>query len=167
MDQLTCEIRFAEDETRESPGRLLSGVLLTYGEIASDRKELFEPNSLRFPDGGLWINDSHDRRAPILRAMPKLEGRALLIDAPIPNTQRGRDIIVGLQSDPPLYTGLSLEFKAEREVRRNGLRVIQKAFAPSAAIVDVPSYKGSTVEVRERSGPFWELNREAALWLYQ
>ena len=165
-DELLCEVRFAEDESRQTQGRL-SGVLLTYGEVASDRREMFEPDSLHFPDGGLWINDSHDRRAPILRAMPTLEGRALLIDAPIPNTTRGRDIVVGLQSDPPLYTGLSLEFKSEKETRRNGLRVIQRAFVPSAGLVDVPSYKGSTVEVRERSGPFWNLNRGAALWLYQ
>ena len=165
MDLLTCEIRFAEDETRQTPGRLV-GTLLTYGERASDRPEVFDPDSLYFPDGGLWVNEQHNRQAPILRAMPTLEGRALLIDAAIPNTTRGRDAANGMQSDPPLYTGLSLEFKAEKETRRNGLRVIQRAFAPSAGLVDVPSYKGSTVELRERSGPFWNLNREAALWLY-
>ena len=166
MDLLTCEIRFAEDETRQTPGRLV-GTLLTYGERASDRPEVFDTDSLRFPDGGLWINDSHDRRAPILRALPTLEGRALLIDAAIPNTQRGRDAANGLQSDPPLYTGLSLEFNAEKETRQNGVRHIQRAFVPSAGLVDVPSYAGSTVELRERSGPFWELNKGAALWLYR
>ena len=139
MDLITCEIRFAEDESRQTPGRL-SGVLLTYGEIASDRRETFELDSLHFPDGGLWINDSHDRRAPILRAMPRLEGRALLIDEAIPDTQRGRDIVTGLKSDPPLYTGLSLEFKAEKETRRNGLRVIQRAYVPSAGLVGSELY---------------------------
>ena len=116
MDLITCEIRFAEDETRQTPGRLV-GTLLTYGERASDRPEVFDPDSIYFPDGGLWINEQHNRQAPILRAMPTLEGRALLVDAALPNTQRGRDAATGLQSDPPLYTGLSLEFKAEKETR--------------------------------------------------
>ena len=44
MDLITCEIRFAEDETRQTPGRLV-GTLLTYGERASDRPEVFDPDS--------------------------------------------------------------------------------------------------------------------------
>ena len=165
MDLITCEVRFTEDESRQTPGRLV-GTLLTYGEQASDRAEVFDPDSLRFPDGGLWINEQHNRAAPILRAMPTLEGRALRIDAAFPDTQRARDAVTGLKSDPPLYTGLSIEFSAEKETRRNGLRVIQRAYVPRAGLV-VPSYSGSTAELRERTGPFWTLNRESALWLYR
>ena len=164
MDLITCEIRFSEDESRQSPGRM-AGTLLTYGEVASDRKEMFEPDSLHFPDGGLWVNEQHNRQLPILRAMPTLEGRALRIDAAFPDTARARDAITGLKSDPPLYTGLSIEFHSEKETRRGGLRVIQRAFAPRAGLVDVPSYSGSTVELRERSGPYWKLNRESLRWL--
>ena len=32
----------------------------------------------------------------------------------------------------PLYSGLSVEFNAERETRRNGLRVITRAFLDGA-----------------------------------
>ena len=45
MDELRCKIEVREDESRESPGRLV-GVLLRYGEVASDRKEVFEKGSL-------------------------------------------------------------------------------------------------------------------------
>ena len=164
MDLWTCEVRFEADESRQSPGRL-AGVLLTYGERASDRAEVFDAGALRFPDGGLWINEQHNRAAPILRALPTLDGQALKIDAAFPDTARARDAVTGLKSDPPLYTGLSIEFHAERETRRGGLRHIQSAYAPRAALVDVPSYSGSVVEVREQGGPYWMLNRESLRWL--
>ena len=51
MDLITCEVRFQEDETRESPGRLV-GTLLTYGERASDRPETFDPWGALFPENG-------------------------------------------------------------------------------------------------------------------
>ena len=149
MDSLTCEIRFQEDESRQSPGRLL-GVLVTYGEMASDRKEMFEVGALTFPEGGLWVNEMHSRTSPILRAMPALRGKQVVLDAPFPDTQRGRDAAAGLRSDPPLFTGLSVEFHAQKEVVRNGIRVIQRAFVPRAGLVDVPSYSGSKVEVRNK-----------------
>ena len=41
MDRLLMEVRAADDDTRQSPGRIV-GTLLTYGERASDRNELFE-----------------------------------------------------------------------------------------------------------------------------
>ena len=150
MDNLVCEIRFTEDESRQSPGRLV-GTLLTYGEMASDRKEMFEVGALTFPEGGLWINEMHTRAAPILRAMPELRGKELVIDVPFPDTTRGRDAAAGLRSDPPLFTGLSIEFHATQETVRNGIRVIQRAFVPRAGLVDVPSYSGSKVEVRAKA----------------
>ena len=35
----------------------------------------------------------------------------------------------------------------------------------AAGLVDSPSYGGSTVEVREESGPYWQLDKEVLLWL--
>ena len=166
MDNLiTCEIRFAEDDTRQSPG-LLVGTLLTYGEIASDRRELFDDGALTFPPGGLWITEQHNRDAPIMRAMPVAEGRAMVIRQPFPDTVRGRDAATGMRMDPPLYTGLSVDFHSRRETRRAGLRVIQAAYVPRAGLVDLPSYSGSTAEVREQaSGPYWKLDRGMLRWL--
>ena len=39
--EIRCKVELREDDTRQSPGRL-TGTLLTYGERASDRAELFE-----------------------------------------------------------------------------------------------------------------------------
>ena len=53
MDQLHseifCEVRFAEDETRESAGRLIA-TLLTEGIPARDRAEVFERGALRWDE---------------------------------------------------------------------------------------------------------------------
>ena len=127
MDLITCEIRFTEDESRQTPGRLV-GVLMTYGEVASDRKEMFDPGALYFPPNGLLVNEQHQRGQPILRTSPTVDGKMVLIDAPFPDTQRGRDAATNLREG--VLTGLSVEFHAQKETVRNGIRVIQKRIAP-------------------------------------
>ena len=91
---MTDEIRFSievrEDAERQSPGRIV-GELLTYNERAKDRAELFERGALTWPEGGVILNRQHSRKAPIMRFTPKVDGDRLTIDAPLPNTQAGRD----------------------------------------------------------------------------
>ena len=148
-DELLIEVRWAEDETRASPGRLL-GTLLTYEEQAGDRLELFIKGALEWPENGIVINEQHNRQAPVLRAVPFLEGDEVRIDQPFPNTQRGRDAAINLREG--VYTGLSVEFGALAEGRRGNLREIRRALLTGGALVDRPSYKSSTAEVRERTG---------------
>ena len=145
MDRIDCEIRFEEDATRETPGRL-RGVLMTYGEKAKDRPELFTAGALHWPDTGIRLYEQHNRQAPIMRFQPFLVGSELRVDAPIPNTSRGRDAAI-MVADGTLG-GLSVEFYARRQTYRNGLRVIEDAELRAAGLVDSPSYGGSTVEVR-------------------
>ena len=145
MDQLLCEVRFTEDETKATPGRLV-GTLLTYEKRASDRRELFRRGAIHWPETGLVVNDMHDRRAPLLRAVPFLDGDALKIDAPFPDTQRARDAATNLREG--ILTGLSVEFYAEKETRRAGIREIVRAYVPRAGLVDTPSYADSLAEVR-------------------
>ena len=45
MEHLLIPLEFRQDESRDSPG-LLSGVLMTYGEPANDRREMFEMGAL-------------------------------------------------------------------------------------------------------------------------
>ena len=45
MENLLCEVRFAEDPSRLSPGRL-TGTLVTYEVRAKDRPELFARGAL-------------------------------------------------------------------------------------------------------------------------
>ena len=72
-----------------------------------------------------------------------------MIDAPLPDTQRSRDV-KSLISNGTL-TGISLEFIAHREEQVGGVRRITKAAMVRAAVVDSPSYKGSTVEARGKA----------------
>ena len=90
MDTIKCELRFQEDETRLSPGRL-TGTLLTYERRAADRPELFARGALYWPDNGIVINDQHNRKETIVRTVPFLDGDAIKIDVALPDTQRGRD----------------------------------------------------------------------------
>ena len=110
MDELVFEIRQEADPTRESPGRLV-GTLLTYEERAKDRPEIFARGSLTWPEGGIVINEQHNRSSPILRVVPFLDGDKVMIDAALPNTTRGRDAAENLRQG--VYTGLSVEFSPE------------------------------------------------------
>ena len=96
MDELVFEIRQADDPTRESAGRI-TGVLMRYEERARDRPEVFARASLSWPAEGIVINEQHNRLAPILRAIPFLDGDEVKIDAPVPNTTRGRDAITNIR----------------------------------------------------------------------
>ena len=152
--EIRCKVELREDDTRQSPGRL-TGVLLTYGERASDRPELFERDAFDLDaikaSGGIVINRQHTRGAPITRVIPELRGDELVIDQPLPDTQAGRDAAVEIRSG--LMRGLSVEFKAIRARMVSGVRRISEAALVAGGLVDDPSYAGSTVEVRDKGRP--------------
>ena len=147
-NEIRMKIEFRADGSRQSPGQLV-GTLLTYGERASDRPEVFLDGALSWPENGIVINEQHNRAAPILRAVPVVEGRAVKIKQKFPNTQRGRDAATNVRIG--LFTGLSIEFRAQAETYVGTERRISKAKLFAASLVDSPSYKGSQVDVRERS----------------
>ena len=159
MDSLIFEIRQLDDPSRESPGRL-SGTLLVYEERARDRQEVFARGALTWPETGILINEQHNRQAPILRAIPYLDGDEVKIDAPVPNTTRGRDAVTNIREG--VWTGLSVEFHSRSEGRRDGLREIRSAILGAAALVDTGAYGGAKVEVRAKT----DIQRRIArLWL--
>ena len=90
MEQLTCEIRYSKDESRQTPGRV-TGTLIVYEKRAGDRPELFERGAIHWPEKGIVINEMHQRNTPVLRVIPFLDGDELRIDGVLPDTQRGRD----------------------------------------------------------------------------
>ena len=148
MDELRCAIELREDEERASPGRLY-GVLLRYNERAGDRPEVFEDGALTWPDGpdgGIVINEQHNRQAPIMRVIPEDRDGAVVIDAQLPDTTRGRDAAVMIRNGT--LRGLSIEFRAMKERNAGGVRSIAAARLTAAGLVDDPSYGGSRVEVR-------------------
>ena len=145
MDEIRCTIEIRQDDSRASPGRIV-GTLMDYETRAQDRPERFLAGSLVWPEGGVILNEQHNRQAPIMRFMPQQAEGRVLIDAALPDTQRGRDAAIMVKDGT--LTGLSVEFQAGRERHRAGVREIEQAQLVAAAVVDSPSYPASRVEVR-------------------
>ena len=143
-------IEYAEDDTRESPGRI-SGVLVTYGEQAKDRPDVYEAESLTWDkERGIVLNESHDRKQPIKRFLPYAEGPELRVDFPLPATQRGRDCATLVKDGT--YSGLSIEVARDSIVStyRAGVRHISRGQLVAAALVDEAAFLGSVVEVNAK-----------------
>ena len=169
-ERLTVEVEYRADDSNDSPG-VLTATLMAYGQRGRRRAEVFEENSLHWPEDGIIIRELHPPKdaqgrpiistPPILRTVPFVENRELKISAPLPNSTRGRDLAEVMKGPRPLYSGMSIEFEPERESRRGGLRVISRAFLEGAALVFKGEYADSIVEVRA------ELERrpEIFLWL--
>ena len=147
---MTIELR--EDTTRQSPGRLI-GTILTYGERASDRAEMFEPGALTWPAEGIVLNRQHTRAAPIMRVVPEVRGSAVVVDVALPDTTVGRDTAAEVRSG--LFRGLSVEFRTIKQSYQNGVRRIAEAVLGGVGLVDSASYSGSTVEVRGKRFRVW------------
>ena len=145
-DEIRCAVEFREDETRRGPGRLV-GRILTYGQRAKDRPELFEPGALTWPSEGVVLNRQHARGAPIMRVLPTQVDDELRIDQPLPDTAAGRDAATEIRSG--LMRGLSVSFQAGRQSFARGVRRIQSATMTAVGLVDSPSYD-APVEVRAR-----------------
>ena len=160
-DEIRCAVELREGADG-SPGRLF-GTLLTYGERAADRAELFAEGSLSWPADGVVLRRQHVREAPIARVIPEQRGAALVIDTPLPDTAAGRDAAAEIRAG--LFGGLSVEFNAHRERRVGGVRRIEAGALVGAGLVDTPSYAGSRVEVRGGwRGRDWTAGRRR-LWL--
>ena len=142
-------VEYAEDTTRESAGRL-TGVLVTYGEQAKDRPDVYEAGSLSWPDGGIVLNEMHDRKQAIKRFSPYLEGDELRVDFQLPPTQRGRDAATMIKDST--FTGLSIEVAKASIVAtyRAGVRHISRGQLVAAALVDEAAFLGSVVDVHAK-----------------
>ena len=135
-------------------GRRLSGVVMKYGDVSPSHRERFEPGALRMADS-LHLDLFHDPERAIAWApgggLVLANGRdALTMHAelpPIPAADRALAEIKAGRVD-----GLSCEFRAVRERQDAGIRVIEDAILFGIAIVKAPSYGGSRVEARRRSG---------------
>ena len=135
-------------------GRRLSGVVMKYGDVSPSHRERFEPGALRMAES-VHLDLHHDPE----RAVAWFPGGGLAIE-------NGRDSVTMRAELPPIpaadkaiaeikagrANGLSVEFHAVRERRDGDLRVIQDAILSGIGIVKAPSYGGSRVEARRRSG---------------
>ena len=158
MTEIRCAVELRDDGDT-SPGRL-TGVLMRYGAPGVHGRETFAAGALRWPATGIRIDLDHASspargsvQPPIMRLVPVLsdDGAEVRIDAPLPDTQAARDLAVLMRCDPPVYSGLSVEFHAVRETHGGGGRVIHDALLKGAGLTDGPSYADTFVEVRHRS----------------
>ena len=157
VTEFRCAIELRVDESRLTPGRIV-GTLMQYETRAGDRPEMFAAGALAWPEGGIVLNEQHNRQAAIMRFKPEARDGAVVIDAALPDTQRGRDAATGIRNGT--FRGLSVEFRAQEESQRAGVRTIRKAALIAAGLVDSPSYPASGVEVRKRAG-----GRRTPKWL--
>ena len=133
-------------------GRKLTGTVMRYGEVSPSHKERFEPGSLRMADT-VHLDLNHDReRAVAWHPGGGLELRdedaAMILSAelpPIPAADRALEEIRTGKA-----TGLSVEFRAVKESRVDGVRVIEDAILSGVGLVAQPSYTGSRIEARAR-----------------
>lgn len=151
-DEIRCGIELRADDA--SPGRLV-GTLMRYGDVGEQGREIFAPGSLSWPSNGIRIDEQHasspargSTQPPILRTIPIVDGDEVRIDCALPDTQRGRDLATLMRMDPAVYSGLSVEFRATKQHRAAGPRVIDSALLMGAGLTDVPSYGDTPVEVR-------------------
>ena len=149
---MTVERRAAGEVRAE--GRRLSGTVMRYGDVSPSHRERFEPGSLRMADA-VHLDLHHD----VERAVAWMPGGGLTLD-------NGREALSMRAELPPIpaadralaevragrTTGLSVEFRADRERRDGNLRVIEAATLSGIGIVRAPSYGQSQVEARAKSG---------------
>ena len=142
-----CELR--------AEGRILSGVGITYGDIAvlPFGRERFQAGA--FPGvatSDVILNASHDRGRPLARTgggglVLTDTAKELSIRADLPPTREADDTITLVTAG--ILRGLSLEFIARSERREGNVRVVERAELRALGVVDRPAYGGSVVSARE------------------
>ena len=152
--ELFAAIQFAEDDTRQGPGRI-TGSLLRFGEVASDRPIMFS-NGLTWNPDGLVLNLQHDRTKALARFMPTPTDDGLALDVQLPDTAISRDAVTLIKSG--VLRGISAEIIPESEDMVDGIRRVTRGRIVAAAIVDGPSFRSSKVSVHARQG------RRRRLW---
>ena len=149
------EYRFSELEIPEEGSRILSGVVMTFGEVANGDygPERFAPGALEFSD--VLLNRQHERVVPLARTngggleLQEAEGK-LTMRAELPDTQAAADTLELVRKK--VLRGLSVEFRVIEQHIENGIRVITRALLSGIGVVDSPAYASSLVEARKRYG---------------
>ena len=132
-------------------GRELRGLALPYDVEVSvaGMRERFEPGSAS-STGEAVLNVHHREDRPLAREPGTLtfESRAdgLYLSATLPETREADDALALVRAE--VLTGLSVEFRAERERMVAGVRRISKATVAGVGLVARPAYKTTQVEAR-------------------
>ena len=139
-------------EVRHGPelrvaGRTLTGTAIRYGDVSPDFRERFEPGAFG-EVGAVDLNLQHDPGVVLVRGATLTDGpRELSVTATLPDGSAALALV-----RRRALNGFSIEFKAKRERREGGVRVVERASLTGLALVDRGAYPGSKVEVRRRGG---------------
>ena len=146
------ERRYSGIEVR-AEGRRLIGPAVTYGEVSPSHRERFEAGALR-PADTVYLDYAHDRSRVLAYSGTGLVLRdtdtALIVEATLPALPLADVALDEVRSGK--LGGFSLEFRALEERTENGIRIVSSADVPGIGLVGKPSYEGSRVELRARSG---------------
>ena len=150
------ERRSYNTEVRAKDRRLI-GTVLRYNDVSPSHRERFEPGSLALADS-VHLDLHHDA----MRALAWTPGGGLELRdedgamqmvaevAPIP---AGDVALAEVRSGTT--TGLSVEFRAIKERREAGIRIISQALLTGIGLVRRPSYEASRVEARDAGRKLW------------
>ena len=150
------ERRFSDLEFRVE-ARTLTGVVMKFGEVSATHRERFEPGSIRMADA-VHLDLFHDREKVVAwlpdggLELAERDG-AMCLAATLPPIPAADRALAEIRAGT--VNGLSVEFKAVKESRAAGVRVIEDAILSGVAIVRAPSYEGARVEARSRARLIW------------
>lgn len=147
--ELRASVQLVEE--RGSVGRL-TGVLIETGRVASDRREVFVPGSVKWPNDGVDLLRGHGGEK-VLSFAPKVDGSEIRIDEPLPDTIIGRKVRAEVKSGS--RSSLSVEFHSLEEEVVSGVREVRSALVEAVALVATGSYQQARAEVRERKRRRW------------
>ena len=137
-----------------SPGRL-TGIILPFGRVASDRSELFIASGVQTPSEGVKLLAEHRSQTVVMNFDPIRTAEGLTVDHLLPDTPDGRALAASVRSGAT--PGLSVEFHSLSESRANGGRVreIQISLITAVATVPSQSYDQARAEVRSKRVRVW------------
>ena len=127
--------------------------MLRYGDTSPSHRERFQPGAFKDLGAGpiRWLNYRHDRSR--ILAFTGNGGltltdtsEALLLKAELPELPLSEIALDEVRSGK--LSGLSIEFRAEKESRHGNVRVIEEARLSGVGLVQSPSYPDSRVETR-------------------
>ena len=146
--------RLALETEARAAGRRVTGDVMVYGEQSPSHRERFEPGALVLADS-VSLNLYHDAE----RSIAWHPGGGLSLDSgpdalrmvaelpPIPAADRALAEIASGRTK-----GLSIEFRKIRDRYEDGIRIVESAELRGIGLVKKPSYVGSQIEIRRRSG---------------